>query len=309
MAEVMGKNGTWTFDADLLRIVPGHDKEVSRVRAALGEIAVPLAAVGGIAFEAAPEGGRSGKKAKNGAGRLRLRLRSGADPFLRACGGRLSDDSDPYQLEIPTERGGVAEYFADEVRDALAVAQVPSGPAERYLIAAPGVPVTANGQDGAASFDGETVRLEWNWLADQKKRNTGNREWPLAALEAVEWRPSVGLDWGWIRFRVRGDAETVNANPRLDPNCLTLWGTKKESGSSAVLAAAVVGRMRHPSAPEVPAIEAASPAATAVTAVTASDDPDAMLRRLRELGELRRDGVLTDEEFTVANRAVLRQLG
>src|ERR1051326_1406151 len=96
MAEVMGKNGTWTFDGDLLRIVPGHDKEVSRVRAALGEIVVPLAAVGGIAFEAAPEGGDGGKKAKNGAGagRLRLRLRSGADPFLQACGGRLADDSD-----------------------------------------------------------------------------------------------------------------------------------------------------------------------------------------------------------------------
>ncbi|MFL6115064.1 MAG: DUF4429 domain-containing protein [Catenulispora sp.] len=305
MAEVMGKNGTWTFDGDLLRIVPGHDKEVSRVRAALGEIVVPLAAVGGIAFEAAPEGGKSGKKAKNGAGRLRLRLRSGADPFLQACGGRLADDSDPYQLELPPERGGVAEYFADEVRDALTVAQVPSDePAERYLVAAPGVPVTATGQDGAASFDGETVRLEWNWLADLKKRNAGTREWPLSALAAVEWRPAVGIDWGWIRFRIRGAAGIVNANPRLDPDCLTLWGTKKESGASAVLAAAVVGRMRHPSAgvAELESEAGGKPAAV-------GSDHDAMLRRLRELGELRRDGVLTDEEFAVAKQAVLRQFG
>jgi hypothetical protein len=31
-----------------------------------------------------------------------------------------------------------------------------------------------------------------------------------------------------------------------------------------------------------------------------------MLRRLRELGELHRAGVLTDEEFTAAKQALLR---
>ena len=33
-----------------------------------------------------------------------------------------------------------------------------------------------------------------------------------------------------------------------------------------------------------------------------------MLRRLRELGELHRDGVLTDEEFVMAKQAILRRL-
>lgn len=298
MAEVMGKNGTWTFDGDLLSIVPGHDKDVSRVRAALGEIAVPLNAVAGVAFEAAPEGG---KKSKHSAGRLRLRLRSGADPLLRACGGRLDDDSDPYQLEIPLDRGGAAEYFADEVRDALTVAQIPNGPTDRYLIAAPSVPVSANGQDGGGSFDGETVRLEWNWMADPKKRNAGNRQWPLSALEAVEWRPAVGMDWGWIRFRIRGDAGITAANPRLDPNCLTLWGTKKESGASVLLATAIVGRMPHPNA-------VAETAATPAIADGDGSDHDALLRRLRELGDLHRGGVLTDEEFAAAKQAVLKRM-
>jgi hypothetical protein len=308
MAELMGKTGTWTFDGDVLRIVPSHDKEVARLRAALGEVAVPLAAVAGVAFEAAPEGG----KAKNSAGRIRLRLRAGADPLLQACGGRIPDDSDPYQLEVPAGRGGVAEYFADEVRDALMstggrgqtlpAAGVPCEPTDRYLVAAPAVPVSANGQDGTGSFDGDVVRLEWNWLADVKKRNAGNREWPLSALEAVEWRPAVGTDWGWVRFRVRGDAGIVSQNPRRDPNCLTLWGTRKEGGSSAVFAAAIVGRMPHPNA--APAETA--PALTAAPAVSA--DHDALLRRLRELGELRRDGVLTEEEFALAKQAVLAQL-
>jgi hypothetical protein len=319
MAELIGANGTWTFDGDVLRIVPGHgsvrpspaalNNEVSRLRAALGEVKVPLAAVAGVAFEAAPEGG----KAKTGAGRIRLRLRVGADPLLQACGGRIADDSDPYQLEVPAGRGGVAEYFADEVRDALMsaagrgqtlrVAQIPSEPTDRYLVAAPAVPVSANGQDGTGSFDGDVVRLEWNWLADVKKRSAGNREWPLSALQAVEWRPAVGTDWGWIRFRVRGDAGIVSPNPRRDPNCLTLWGAKKESGSSAVFAAAIVGRLPHPNAAPAEAVPALAAAAPAVSA-----DHDALLRRLRELGELRRNGVLTEEEFAMAKQAVLGQL-
>ena len=296
MTELIGKNATWTFDGDVVRIVPGHDKDVSRLRSALGEIAVPLEAVAGVAFEAASEGGR---KAKDGAGRIRLRLRAGADPLTQACGGRLADDADPYQLEVPVERGGIAEYFADEVRDALSVAQIPAEPADRYLVAPPPVPISANGQDGTGSFDGDVVRLEWGWLADGKKRTAGNRAWPLAALEAVEWCPAVGMDWGWIRFRVRGDAGIVSANPRLDPNCLALWGTKKESGNSAVLAAAIVGRMPHPNA---------APDTSATAAAPTASDHDALLRRLRELGDLHRDGVLTDEEFAMAKQAVLKQM-
>jgi hypothetical protein len=192
------------------------------------------------------------------------------------------------------------------------VAQIPAEPTDRYLVAAPAVPISANGQDGTGFFDGAVVRLEWGWLADLKKRSAGNRTWPLAALEAVEWRPAVGMDWGWIRFRVRGDAGIVSANPRLDPNCLTLWGTKKESGNSAVLAAAIVGRMAHPNAaPETAAPladDAAADSAAGLAGAAGGPDHDALLRRLRELGDLHRDGVLTDEEFATAKQAVLKQM-
>lgn len=40
----------------------------------------------------------------------------------------------------------------------------------------------------------------------------------------------------------------------------------------------------------------------------AEDDHDALLRRLRELGELHHTGVLTDEEFTLAKQAVLKRM-
>ncbi|MER6310099.1 SHOCT domain-containing protein, partial [Streptomyces sp. NPDC001657] len=51
---------------------------------------------------------------------------------------------------------------------------------------------------------------------------------------------------------------------------------------------------------------AAGPPPAALTAAPA-DDHDALLRRLRELGELHRDGILTDEEFAATKAAVLRR--
>ncbi|MFI2125071.1 SHOCT domain-containing protein [Streptomyces sp. NPDC020299] len=45
-----------------------------------------------------------------------------------------------------------------------------------------------------------------------------------------------------------------------------------------------------------------------LTSSPAEDDHDALLRRLRELGELRREGVLTEAEFTMAKQAVLKRM-
>jgi len=52
-------------------------------------------------------------------GRLRLRLRDGADPLLHASGGRLTEPNDPYQLIVESDRYGVAEYFVEYVRQQL----------------------------------------------------------------------------------------------------------------------------------------------------------------------------------------------
>src|ERR1044072_5310032 len=115
MAEIIQRDGTWTYDGDALRLVPGRDKGVSLLRRTLGELVVPLGALAGISFE-------QGKKS----GRLRLRLRDGADPLLHASGGRLTEPNDPYQLLVESDRYGVAEYFTDEVRNALLLDEVPS---------------------------------------------------------------------------------------------------------------------------------------------------------------------------------------
>ena len=84
MAEIIQKDGTWTFDGEALRLTPGRDKNVGLLRRTLGELVLPLRALAGISFE-------QGKKA----GRLRLRLRDGADQLLHAAGGRLTEPQDP----------------------------------------------------------------------------------------------------------------------------------------------------------------------------------------------------------------------
>ncbi|MEV5640720.1 DUF4429 domain-containing protein [Streptomyces flaveolus] len=295
MAEIIQMDGTWVFDGDTLRLTPGRDKNVGLLRRELGELVVPLRALAGISFE-------QGKKS----GRLRLRLRDGADPLLHATGGRLTEPHDPYQLIVDSGRYGVAEYLVDEVRNALLLEQVPADPVDTYLLAGPSVPLSVSAGDGTASFDGERVRLEWKWQAEDSKSAGGPRTLSLADITAVEWQPSVGLENGHLRFTVR--AAPAKMPPKYDPNAVELWGFKKDP-LMALVAAAVQARLPHPSG--APALEGAGPAeptAPSTPAPAPEDDHDALLRRLRELGELHRSGVLTDEEFTLAKQAVLRRM-
>jgi hypothetical protein len=289
MAEIIQKDGTWTFDGDALRLTPGRDKNVSLLRKTLGELTVPLGALAGISLE-------QGKKS----GRLRLRLRDGADPLLQATGGKLAEPNDPYQLAVESDRYGVAEYVVDEVRDALLVDRVPADPVDSYLLPGPSVPLSVSAGDGTASFDGEHVRLEWNWKTEDSKSAAGARSLALADLTTVEWHPAVGLENGYLRFTVRG-AET-KAPPKYDPNSVELWGFKKDP-LMALVAAAVQARLPHPTASPEAAQAAEQPAV-----IAPEDDHDALLRRLRELGELHKSGILTDEEFATAKRAVLKRM-
>ncbi|MEV6652409.1 DUF4429 domain-containing protein [Streptomyces sp. NPDC051219] len=286
MAEIIQKDGTWTFYGDTVRIVPGRDKGVSLLRQTLGEVAVPLGALAGVSYEA-------GRKS----GRLRLRLREGSDPLLQVTGGKLPDASDPYQLSVESDRAGVAEYFVDEVRNALLLDQVPQGPVDRYLLPGPSVPVTVGAGDGTASFDGDQVRLEWNWKTEEAKSSNGTRVFPVSDISSVEWYPAAGLENGYLRFVLTKGA--TKAPPKYDPHAVELYGFRKDP-LMALVAAAVTVRMAHPLAQDRATGPSAAPAADGV-------DHDALLRRLRELGELHQAGILTADEFSAAKQAVLRR--
>ncbi|OIJ67431.1 DUF4429 domain-containing protein [Streptomyces mangrovisoli] len=292
MAEIIQRDGTWAFDGSSVRITPGLHRSVPLFRQAYGEITVPLEAIASVAFE--PERRR---------GRLRMLLREGADPLLQATGGRLPEAADPYRLAVDTDRGGVAEYVAEEIRHGLLLDQVPGEPTTAYLLPGPPVPVSVRSSDGTVSFDGTQVRIDWADTSDRIKRATGPRIISVAELVQVEWLPNSGYGNGFLRFATQ---ETVFTKlpPEKDPYALDLWGSTRRDMLTAQIAAAVTARLPHPSTRtgEGPA----DPDGAALPAVVPADHHDVLLRRLRELGELHRDGVLTDEEFTLAKAAVLR---
>ncbi|MFS4094901.1 DUF4429 domain-containing protein [Streptomyces sp. AF1A] len=288
MAEIIQRDGTWAFDGSTIRITPGLHRSVPLLRQTYGEISVPLEAVSGVGYE--PERRR---------GRLRLRLREGADPLLQATGGRLPDAADPYRLAVDADRGGVAEYVAEEIRQALLLDQVPKEATSGYLLPGPPVPVSVRSSDGTVSFDGAQVRIDWADTSDRVKRATGPRIIGLGDVVQVEWLPNSGHEDGFLRFVTR---ETVFSKlpPERDPYALDLWGSVRRDLLTALVAAAVTARLPHPSTRTGDRVRqrTARPAQ--------ADHHDVLLRRLRELGELHRDGVLTDEEFAMTKAAVLR---
>ncbi|MFF8533435.1 DUF4429 domain-containing protein [Streptomyces sp. SAS_267] len=291
MAEIIQRDGTWAFDGSTIRITPGLHRTVPLFRQTYGEIAVPLEAVSGVVHE--PERRR---------GRLRLRLREGADPLLQATGGRLPEAADPYSLSVGTDRSGVAAYVAEEIRRALLLDQVPTEPATAYLLTGPPVPVSVRSSDGTVSFDGKRVRIDWADTSDRVKRATGPRIIGLGDLVQVEWLPNSGYGDGFLRF-VTGEAGSCELPPEKDPYTLDLWGSVRRDLLTALVATAVTARLPHPSTRTGAYAERPRPAPVVPAR---SDHHDVLLRRLRELGELHRDGVLTDAEFALTKTAVLR---
>ncbi|MFD6285790.1 DUF4429 domain-containing protein [Streptomyces anthocyanicus] len=322
MAEIIQRDGTWAFDGSTVRITPGLHRSVPLFRQTYGEITVPLEAVAGVVYE--PERKR---------GRLRLRLREGADPLLQATGGRLPDAADPYRLSVDIDRSGVAEYVAEEIRHALLIEQIPKEPAGAYLLPGPPVPVSVRSSDGTVSFDGVRVRIDWSDTSDRVKRATGPRIIGLPDLVQVEWLPNSGYEDGFLRF-VTTDSVFSKLPPEKDPFALDLWGSARRDLLTALVATAVMARLPHPSArtagghgrgelvrgdpsllpaaasgDSVPSQAARTPRVDQGAPARVSPPEgihDILLRRLRELGELHRDGVLTDEEFAATKAAVLR---
>ncbi|WP_369224804.1 DUF4429 domain-containing protein [Streptomyces sp. R39] len=295
MAEIIQRDGTWAFDGSTVRITPGRHRCVPLFRQTYGEIAVPLEAVAGVAYE--PERRR---------GRLRMRLREGADPLLQATGGRLPEAADPYRLTVDGDRSGVAEYVVAEIRQSLLLDQVPKEPTKTYLLPGPPVPVSVRSSDGTVSFDGTQVRIDWADTSDRVKRATGPRIIGVGDLVQVEWLPNSGHGEGFLRFVTRETAFSKLPAER-DPYALDLWGSVRRDLLTALVAAAVTARLPHPSTR--PGAEYTGRDRAPVTVPRQSaDHHDVLLRRLRELGELHRDGVLTDEEFALTKAAVLRSL-
>ncbi|MCF4138141.1 DUF4429 domain-containing protein [Streptomyces sp. Tue 6430] len=284
MGDVLaGFHAAWEFESDSVLIRYERGIRAPRLFSALGERRIPLAAIGAVALE----------PGKRGTVVLRLTPRPGADPLAEAAAGQLKEASDPYRLVLPAERDALAEYYADELRAGL----TESGPAERFLVAAPEVPLSFKAYDAKASFDGRTVRFRWSWTgASSTKWKAGDQSFAVSGLSGVEWRSPEVFE-GYLRLL---RAQDPPAQPDQDPAAVVFglgYGAVHESlpFAAAVLSAV---RGRGPTPTPTPAVATPGP----------RRGPADVAERIRHLGELHRAGLVTDEEFSAKKAELLAEL-
>ncbi|MET7673881.1 DUF4429 domain-containing protein [Streptomyces seoulensis] len=283
MGDVLaGFHAVWEFGPDSVLIRYERGIRTPKFFQALGERRIPLAALEGVSLA----------EGKRGTVVLRLRPRAGADPLLEAAAGQLPEGLDPYRLVLPAERETLAEYYADELRDAL----TGSGPADRHLIAAPEAPLHFKAYDGKASFDGTSVRFRWSWTgASSAKWKAGDQRFAVADLGGVEWRSPEAFE-GYLRL-LPNDAGAGDPVPPDQDAATVVFGLGYGPvHESLPFAAAVLAAVRTRGA--VPAIPAAAP----------RRDPADIAERIRHLGELHQAGLVTDEEFSTKKAELLAEL-
>ncbi|MFF3844201.1 DUF4429 domain-containing protein [Streptomyces sp. NPDC002328] len=292
MGDVLaGFHAAWEFESDSVLIRYERGIRTPKLLSALGERRIPLAAIEGVSLEP----GRRGTVV------LRIEPRAGADPLIEAAAGQLKEACDPYRLVLSAERDALAEYYADELRARL----TESGPAQRFLVAAPEAPLSFKAYDAKASFDGRTVRFRWFWTgASSAKWKAGDQSFPVSELSGVEWRSPEVLE-GYLRLR-RGAAEAGNGPPAparadQDPGAVVFGLGYGAVHESLPLAAAVLAAVRSRGA--ATAVPAAVPAVAAPRRAPAD-----VAERIRHLGELHRAGLVTDEEFSAKKAELLSEL-
>ncbi|ANP54795.1 hypothetical protein J2Z21_001559 [Streptomyces griseochromogenes] len=284
MGDVLaGFHAVWEFESDSVLIRYERGIRTPKLFQALGERRIPLSALEEVTLTTG----------KRGTVALRLLPRPGADPLMEAAAGQLREGFDPYRLVLPAERSTLAERLADELKGLLAESE--SGPADRYLVAAPEAPLQFKAYDGKASFDGTSVQFRWSWTgASTTKWKAGDQSFAVADLSGVEWRAPESPQ-GHLRLLRRSADSAESAQPDQDPAAVVFgrgYGPVHESlpFAAAVLAAV---RTRGP-VPVVPA--------------PARRDPADIAERIRHLGELHQAGLVTDEEFSSKKAELLAEL-
>ncbi|MET9480551.1 DUF4429 domain-containing protein [Streptomyces sp. NPDC006638] len=302
MGDVLGGiHATWEFESDSVLVRFERGIRAPKLFQALGERRVPHAALSSVTLS----------PGKRGTVVLHAVPRPGADPLMEAAAGQLRGSSDPYRLVLPAERETLAEYYADELRAALADgagARERLEPAERFLVEPPERPRTFKAFDGKAVFDGEQVSFRWSWTgASSAKWKAGDQSFAVRDLHGVEWRSPEVFD-GYLRLLLRdGQGAELARAPQPaqadhDPAAVVFGLGYGPVHESLPFAAAVLHAVRGAGA-------ASGPPRIPVHAAAASrSDPADVAERIRHLGELHQAGLVTDDEFSAKKAELLAEL-
>ncbi|GAA1760469.1 MULTISPECIES: DUF4429 domain-containing protein [Streptomonospora] len=238
MDVLRGDRAEWTFDGESvdIRFHTGAFKDAMLKE--LGRCTVPVSAISAVDFDLAD----SRRKRWT----LRLRLHDRTDPYA-AAGAMLSEGSEPFRLVGPASSELVAEYLADQIRFAAHRAAEEaggSGPDPRLAtrLVRP-LPLHIQTSEGAAVFDGATVRLIWTGVsAAARKKKAHRREIRLSELTGVEWVPSDGWEYGHLRLNTVEAVRTEVTKPKHDLACL-LCDEGKEGARALMMAATITAHL------------------------------------------------------------------
>ncbi|NKY97387.1 DUF4429 domain-containing protein [Nocardiopsis alborubida] len=210
MDDLRGDQAVWRFDGETVAIryeAQGWFKDPLLKR--IGQIELPVAAIAEVDFQP-------------GAGRrkgwvLQLRLHERTDPYA-AVGAMLKEKSQPFRLTGQASGELVAEYLADQIRFAAGQSGPPAPDTAALLV--PRLPFHIQTSEGTATLDGSTVRLVWSGgEAGGRKRRAQRREYDLSEITGVDWAPSDGWEWGYMRL-VTADAGKDAGKPKQDLHAL-----------------------------------------------------------------------------------------
>jgi hypothetical protein len=156
--------------------------------------------------------------------------------------------------------------------------------------------VQVKGHNGTVEWDGDFVTIKRTGFLARASVGKGEKRIPVSSITAVQWKPAGALVNGFIQFtlgggneaRSRFGAQTTDA--AKDENSV-LFMKKQMAEFQALrdeIEQAIAQRGR-----------------TAPQPVSAAPDH---LGQLRQLGELRDAGVLSDEEFAAKKAEILGRL-
>lgn len=153
---------------------------------------------------------------------------------------------------------------------------------------------TARGRTGRIEFDGQFVKIIRTKFVSRITVGKGQKTIPISSITAVQFKPAGWIMTGYIQFTLGGGNEvratfgsqTLDAG--LDENSVTFDPSKTEEFL----------KLRD-------AVESAIAERAISRAKNTQDAEPSKLEKLKQLGELRDAGVLTENEFEVEKKRLL----
>jgi hypothetical protein len=200
-------------------------------------------------------------------------------------------------LTKPEERAGLtrgeAEAMATEAEQAVTTAtpRTPSSDTPAAETLSDDGSIHARGVNGQITIDGHWLTIERKGFRGRVGHSKGDRRIPLGSITAVQVRPAGSVANGFIRFTVPGSPELRGGlqNASKDENAVIF--TKKQADDFERVRLAVEDY-----------IVAQRSGGTAVAA--APDIPE----QIKKLGELRDQGLLTDDQFEAKRDELLSRM-